>query len=496
MKKQALVVAFLAFAVVVAAPAFAQTEPSDPRFSVKIESRPSGGFQYSITNLSDIPITAIAVAVAQTSDHSRTSGVLTFDSVLQSGGSHGAILPQKTYSFPIGSAASTTKPAPPSVEVQLRAIVFADGSSYGDPEWVDAVTQSRQFAWDDANAVLGYVQTAKAGTVPMDQLIQELNEKDQALMISRTGSDARHLMHTRYYRDMALNIAAPKNLAPGVTWDLGSNLERISEQMQNLRQQIYYSKPQIPAAKQLAANAVPPAPTQFVIHIPDNIDTARIHVEYHLIRAQDRLPGPHVIGGYGLVADPQVGDHEYVIPTDEADEPAIGILVAVYSPGCQLMAIVVPSLIESSRSADYQCQLATPVEFTGRISPSDLLVGHDYEVQIAFTGWVGGPNSNAVTALMYTFSLSTVTPDANGVFHAQVPGLTGTVVIGSMRQHADPRLVFSVSDKRSSSSTHQPNRTFAYLNTVGRASSMLPGADFPQSTVADVTFTVQGFSQN
>jgi len=503
MRRPALLVAISAFSAIIAIPAFdqaaqPQTEPSDPRFKAECESRPDGHAHFTVTNLSQIPITAMVIQPLRASGSYGvvSSNGWTFDGLEGVATRSGPIAPFGKYSFP-GTTPCPQTPGndPVNPGFAVAAILFADGSSVGDAKWVSAVVQSREWLWEDANGALAYIEKAKAGTVPIGQLINELNDKATALRRARarTARDASLFGHFDIYRALASNLAPPKNSPADDQWDLAPHIEFVSDELMNLRQQLFYSIPQIPGANAATASAVPPKPTNFVIHLANDVSSSTLAVQYKLIMPDQNSSYGHPFASPGHSRAPSAGPHEYVIPSDYDGRPAEILLAAVYSPGCQIMTIVVPSLADSSRSADYHCQVAMPVDLTGHITSSDVLAGRKYQVEINFSGLVTLPGT---ATLNYSFPAAKVIPDDKRGFHAQVPGLTDTLLVGPAANETNPRLVFSLWDQSPTSPSTTMQTAFAYLTLASNEAKSPYGVPIPRAASADLTFAAHQSGQN
>jgi hypothetical protein len=496
MRKPALAILAFAFATAFVPPLFAQSGEIDPRFSAKLEPRPAGGVQYTITNLSDTPITAVVIE-ALYPDRSGMGILRSFDSVLRSGGARSPIFPQMTYSFQYaGGKTSNGTPISVPTDIKLRAIVFADGSSFGDS--TDAVIQSREFTWDDVNGALSFLRIAKAGSVPIDEIIQELNDKQHAVEQARRSPQGRSFISARYYATLALNLAPPKNLAPDSTWTLSSGIQIESDELEYLRQQIFYSKPTIPGVLSADPKTAPPPPTEFVIHFSQDMDPAQTHVSYQLLKSQETSSRIHI--GDDVQSSSFVGfvGHDYRIPTDFAGQPARGLSAVIYSPGCRLVTINIPSLAESSRTTDVHCERSAMVDLVGRISPSNLLTcpGCDYEVEVEFRVFFPGPSSDF--QVPYVFPFTKITPDSNGIFHAQVPDLTGGVVVGASNNPPSVMFDFLAYYKQGNSLPDDHQRApFAYLDTANGGHIAPLEAVVPRSHYDDeINFTLHPISHD
>lgn len=134
------------------APARPKTPDAGP-FAISIETLSDGYVRLSVVNKSRQSVTALAAVGSRTVIESQATdrSVRFFDSALnpskpmdlQSDGS---------YSFLFFGP----NPAPESLkrDVQLKAALFADGSSWGDPDWVKVLTLRRSSAYLYQNKAL------------------------------------------------------------------------------------------------------------------------------------------------------------------------------------------------------------------------------------------------------------------------------------------------------------------------------------------------------
>jgi hypothetical protein len=93
----------------------------------------------------------------------------------------------------------------------------------------------------------------------------------------------------------------------------------------------------------------------------------------------------------------------------------------VYAPGCQSQPFEIPSLEHSSREAEFVCKDLPTISFTGTIVLNNHLRAHPYEVRIDHMAvWIcsffGTPD-----CLVVPFDLAIARPEANGVFHVDLP---------------------------------------------------------------------------
>jgi hypothetical protein len=396
--KRALVFLALLFAAARVVP---QDAPQDPRFTTKIETAADGSTTLSITNRSQASITALTIFSEHTDSTGRVRPYsrIYFDSV-----TNARIYPEiralETREFKL------FQPSPlVSGETRggtIQAIIFGDGSSYGDDASVNYVLRSREFVWRNVSAVLETLAAAKSTPLSKEELLQRLDENQ------KTESEER--------RKSALISAVPiassafqnfqTNLKLQDTPSIPASLiDQLSGQYLDLRRLLVSSKPQIPGTEQaVEASSVPPR--DFEVKLSPGLKSETVFVSYSLRGAPSSG-----VPGIGTTLRPPSGAQILDIPTMISGKPAHSLQALIIGKGCQIKIIDVPDLAASTRTADYECIKLPTVEITGRVvNPSEVLAGHAYRVRIVLQG-VGS---------LLDYDLAFVTPDDNGVFHAQI----------------------------------------------------------------------------
>ncbi len=176
--KRALVFLALLFVTTALVP---QDAPQDPRFTTKIETAANGGKMFSITNRSQVPITAIIILVERKGSNGSSSRQnMYFDSVAERVGSfRSAILPQETRQVSVDGPPRATDTS--VATFTLKAVIFEDGTSFGDEESVGRILHSREFLWRNLSAVASTLEAAKGeASVSKDELLQQLDENQKA----------------------------------------------------------------------------------------------------------------------------------------------------------------------------------------------------------------------------------------------------------------------------------------------------------------------------
>ena len=142
--------------------------------STNIEALTDGHVQLSVVNTSNLPITALAAVGTRTllAKPATDRSVRFFDSVLNPFGPR-ELGPGKTYTF------NFFGPNPPpdqlKRDVQLRAAIFADGSTWGDQEWITTLLLRRSSAHLYNAKILKTIEQTTSAGIPLQQLIQKLS---------------------------------------------------------------------------------------------------------------------------------------------------------------------------------------------------------------------------------------------------------------------------------------------------------------------------------
>lgn len=395
--KRALIFLALLFATAAVVP---QEAPQDPRFPTKIETSANGSKMFSITNRSEVPITALVIFV----ERRNTKGMLSrqhmqFDSVEGHGSLPSAILPQETRAVPVDAPPRATDTM--VATFTLKAIIFEDGTSFGDEESVGAILRRREFLWRNVSAVVSTLEAAKTPPITKEVLLQQLDEKQKAekeerlknvKMYGLLGGSSPAVAASAFMNAKA-NIDVPDNaLIPA------AEINQFADWYLNIRQRLINSKPQIPGTENIVAvNA--PVPHDFEIRLGPGVKSEDVSIWYGINPA----PGSDVNGTAGGIGG-QTGSAMYRIPALIDGKPAHSLRATIVGKGCAVQTVDIPDLAASLRSAEYDCVQLPLMNFAGRVEPSDLLAGKKYRVRISMLGL-----TIAVTDL-----------DSDGVFHAQI----------------------------------------------------------------------------
>lgn len=414
--KKTMKITLAFFAVLLTATtAPAQSVSPDPRFAVKMQkdSEDSIASKFTITNQSQIPITAVLIACDDpfSADgpprYVRSLSDTVIDDSFQ-------IAYQESSTFAVHTpdwASMTCKQGS-----SVRAILFADGSSFGGSEWVNEILQQRQFTWKAVTNLLDVLQRAVTSKTTKAQLSAQLlklmrgpfpiSMPDGSVASGHTPSIffvvSRNLGRAR---ENANDSPVPQSL-----------IDDLSAPLLDLRQLIQYAKPAIPGLPQNLDPAAAPPP-DFTIKFPDGLvpdgkdfsigDMISVFYEINATGQKKK----DLFDRFSADDEPTLKIHALV-----AGHPASSMKVAIYAPGCQIQTTNVPDPATYSANKVFACIKLPTVKFTGQILASDLLLDKKCKVQIQLhdPGNMESPSFDVDLA-------DDIAPDENGFFQIEIP---------------------------------------------------------------------------
>ncbi len=170
----------------------------DARMKATVEDLPDGQTLFTVQNRSTQPITALAVEGTRTMlPPKKGSGrvVRYFDSVANLG--HDSELgPYQSHTFIIFG--KSPSPSEASRDVELKAALFADGTSYGDPAWVNKLEDGRKFLSHCLGNVSQRLNAALAAGEPSQTLVGELRQEETVQMKDAGSLDERVIANRVY----------------------------------------------------------------------------------------------------------------------------------------------------------------------------------------------------------------------------------------------------------------------------------------------------------
>jgi hypothetical protein len=394
------ILAGLALTLLGVLPAMAQ---QDPRFFSKIDNSPDGSLQVTITNRSQQTITAFLITNKRTNANGlwQTDSVRVFDSAFNNPLDR-EILPAESRAIRLFGANPKMRSIQSTAE--LKAILFSDGSSFGDDEWVHRIVQRRKIVWQELADAISTLQEAKASGAPIGPLIQDMQQRQSAV--------------AKNVRDQGLGNLQPfiYSNAAGTLMFVGAvEISELSADQKidialgslyDMRQRLYYSKPQLASADEVFNPPIPPL-NYFQFNFPDAKSSGG-YVFVELFQDVEGIGRRLATGGRGRVS---AGAYDYRVDTTFQGKPVQALRAAMYVPGCKIVNVDVPSLAGSSGSADFHCDALPLVSLTGRIERSGLPAGKQYDVWIRLLGrWTERD------VMFFDIPLGIVTPDSGGVF--------------------------------------------------------------------------------
>lgn len=202
--------------------------------------------ELAITNNSRMPITAwVATRLnesRQPMPQAGDTGIRAEDAVLFGGDlrNNREILPRDTHRVILGNPA----------QVHFRAAIFADGSAFGEPEWVQRLVQNRRQVYQDVAEALQKLRAARQAGTPREQIVQEFEElahnesaKDEQDAV-RSLAAAGHLRLPKLliFEMVAMNLRGGQTPGSRV---LADDLNRQDAMLLGIAQRLLVAKPPI-----------------------------------------------------------------------------------------------------------------------------------------------------------------------------------------------------------------------------------------------------------
>jgi hypothetical protein len=158
-----------------------------------------------------------------------------------------AIMPLETRRFrtPPPSEKVKNESEKPKNEVEeLKAAVFSDGTTWGDPEWVQRILECRRAYYTDLGVAIRKIRQALEEDTPIEQLRKEFEQLQDSA--PRPGDDFEHFGEFKAARDIYGNILAhlPRASVAGQD-DPSSILARFLPMLATRQMVIGQSKPSI-----------------------------------------------------------------------------------------------------------------------------------------------------------------------------------------------------------------------------------------------------------
>ena len=158
------------------------------------------------------------------------------------------------------------------------------------------------------------------------------------------------------------------------------------------------------------------------ISLPPDILSETVQISYFLV-------GP--FGGYGGYATQRAGVHSYEIPALVEGKAATEIRMIIYASSCEIQTFVIPLANDSRVKQEFECQHVATVKLPGQVVPTELVLGNNAELVVTYMAYWAHGFFGTADGMVTEFRLATVSPDANGIFHVELPYFTADAVASS-----------------------------------------------------------------
>ncbi len=217
--------------------------PDLPPAAAKLTRLSGGRVQLALTNGSQEPMTAFAVYIELTlpgvaAPHPHSIRIV--DSVLNPRDQE--VMPGDTHRLTFGGVVGPGGVVSPP-KVTLEAAVFADGSTFGDPSWVQRIIADRKTAYQNIGVAIRELQSAQASGETRQQLVARFAAlKQQALRCCRQHYQG--LIGSMPFDEVWFNLQHSTLLGRGPT-PLRTLIPLAVHQLAQWRQRLYQAKPSV-----------------------------------------------------------------------------------------------------------------------------------------------------------------------------------------------------------------------------------------------------------
>lgn len=170
----------------------------DARMKITVEDLPDGRTLFSVQNRSSQPITALALQALRTllpPKKGSDKSVRYFDSFVNMG-PDSSIMPYQSHTFIIFGKSPSSSEA--SRDVELKAAIFANGTSFGDPAWVGKLRDRRKFFSEYLADVSETLRSALQNKVSTNELVGNLQHEEAARMRDAGSLDEKIIVNGVY----------------------------------------------------------------------------------------------------------------------------------------------------------------------------------------------------------------------------------------------------------------------------------------------------------
>lgn len=209
---------------------------------------PDGRGQLAVTNNSETMMVMAYVIIHQSFKPGRDRPIAyggDFKDVLFHSDQHNfqdAIRPLETRRIRYGAKSPEIQN-----QIDLKAAVFSDGTTWGDPEWVQRILKCRRYFYDDLGLAIEKIKAALDAGAPIEPLRQEFEQlRDSA----HPGPDFEHFEEARAAGTVFGTVAANLSQVSTNAQDQDQSLATLLPMLMTWQERIANAKPSIhPASK-------------------------------------------------------------------------------------------------------------------------------------------------------------------------------------------------------------------------------------------------------
>jgi hypothetical protein len=191
-----------------------------------------------VTNVSHDPITAVVVTGRRIFESQHDTSVRFFDSVLSSRNPR-PLSPGGSLDFQFFGPQPPPENTTRSIEV--KAVLFDNGESWGDPQWVAKLVRRRAYAHAQAAALLSEIADAKATNASRPETVLRLERKRSEMMVNSRDVDERQMADILFSN--ALLIISRSSERGGSETSVEDSLNASAASVAMLRRRLERAKP-------------------------------------------------------------------------------------------------------------------------------------------------------------------------------------------------------------------------------------------------------------
>lgn len=151
-----------------------------------------------------------------------------------------AIEPLETRRFRFGTKGSEIQN-----QIELKAAVFSDGTTWGDREWVQRILKSRRYFYDDLGLAIEKIKAALDAGSPVEPLRQEFDQLHNSV---HPGPNFEHYEEARAAGNVFGTVAVHLSQIPTSAQDQKQSLALLLPMLMTWQGRIAGAKPSILAA--------------------------------------------------------------------------------------------------------------------------------------------------------------------------------------------------------------------------------------------------------